>query len=63
MLKQEYGQSDEQLPTIIGLSGHTGESYQRQAKEAGMKSLEPKPLLWPRLEEIFAELGMELKDS
>ena len=44
-----YGLADSELPIIIGLSGHVGDEYRKQAKKAGMKSLEAKPITFVKL--------------
>ena len=44
-----YGLRDHELPIIIGLSGHVGDDYKKQAKNAGMRRLEAKPMTFVRL--------------
>ncbi len=50
-------------PTIVGLSGHVGDEYQRNAVACGMKSLEAKPITLRKLREIFASAGINIKSD
>lgn len=53
MLRFEFNIPESELPKIIGISGHVGESFEAEALASGMTRLEPKPLTWNSLQEIL----------